>query len=225
MMREIRLSPPARKPGVRASAAGFANHWVPVSVFPIGMSSQMGEANARNESGIARAQIATLLLGTCDLSKTWSRLCAWISRCNHFGEDAMRMPAVFYAAVAIAMVAIAGLAHAQMTMSAEPQTIKRTILQRFDVPGTDYETVIALSELAPNRDGGRHSHPGPEAGYVLQGSGAILVDGQPPLSLAVGQSYKLAAGTVHDVRSGPDGIKLIVTWVVAKGKPLASPAH
>ncbi|MGB8365934.1 MAG: cupin domain-containing protein [Rhizomicrobium sp.] len=138
----------------------------------------------------------------------------------------MQMPIVFYAAFPLAMAMIAGSAHAQMPMgAAEPQAIKRTILQTFDVPGTRYETVIGISEIAPNKSSGRHNHPGPEGGYVLQGSGTILADGQPPLSLKAGQSYKLASGIVHDVRGGADGIKLLVTWVVEKGKPLVSPAH
>ena len=138
----------------------------------------------------------------------------------------MRTSIVFYTACALAMAMIAGPVHAQSPMSAaKPEAIKRTILQTFDVPGTRYETVIGISELGPNKNSGRQSHPGPEGGYVLQGSGSILVDGQPPLSLKAGQSYKLAPGTVHDVTSGADGIKLIVTWVVEKGKPMASPAH
>ena len=107
----------------------------------------------------------------------------------------------------------------------QPQTLKRTILQTFDVPGSNYETVVGTSGLGPNENSGRQSHPGPEGGYMLEGSGTILVDGQSPLPLKAGQSYKLAAGAVHDVRSGTDGMKLIVTWVVEKGKPLASPVN
>jgi quercetin dioxygenase-like cupin family protein len=102
--------------------------------------------------------------------------------------------------------------------------LKRTVLQTFDVPGGDYETVIGLSELGPNATSGAQRHPGAEGGYVLEGGGAILVDGQPPLTLKAGQSYKLAAGAAHDVRTGAEGVKLVVTWVVQKGKPLASSA-
>jgi quercetin dioxygenase-like cupin family protein len=117
-------------------------------------------------------------------------------------------------------------AHAQGPADAAgPQVLTRTTLQTFDVPGTNYNTIIGISELAPNKSSGRQSHPGPEGGYVLQGSGTIVVDGQPPQSLKAGQSYKLAPGAVHDVRSGANGIKLIVTWVVEKNKPFASPAH
>jgi quercetin dioxygenase-like cupin family protein len=120
---------------------------------------------------------------------------------------------------------IAGGVHAQPpAAAARPETLKRTLLQTFDVPDSAYKTVIGLSELGPNQSSGRQSHPGPEGGYVLEGGGTIVVDGQPPLQLKPGQSYKLAPGAVHDVRSGPDGTKLLVTWVVRKDKPLSSPA-
>ena len=41
---------------------------------------------------------------------------------------------------------------AQQPPSATQQTqnIKRTPLQKFDVPGTNYETVIGLAEIVPN---------------------------------------------------------------------------
>ena len=103
--------------------------------------------------------------------------------------------------------------------------IKRTPLQKFDVPGTNYETVIGIAEIAPNVNVGRHTHPGPESGYVLEGDFTLLVEGQPPLPLKAGESYKVAPGAIHDARSGDKGAKVIATYVVEKGKPLASPAN
>ena len=110
-----------------------------------------------------------------------------------------------------------------LAQPAEP--IKRTPLQRFDVPGTNYETVIGIAEIAPNVNVGRHTHPGPESGYVLEGDFTLLVEGQPPVALEAGGSYKIAAGAVHDARAGDKGAKVLATYVVEKGKPLASPAH
>ena len=104
------------------------------------------------------------------------------------------------------------------------QTIKRTPLQKFDVPGTSYETVIGIAELAPNVNVGRHTHPGPESGYLLEGEFTLLVEGQPPLVVRAGDSYKVPPGAIHDARSGDKGAKVIATYVVEKGKPLASPA-
>lgn len=102
--------------------------------------------------------------------------------------------------------------------------IKRTPLQKFDVPGTSYETVIGIAEIAANVTIGRHTHPGPESGYLLEGAFTLLVEEQPPRELKAGDSYVVPAGVVHDARTGPQGAKVIATYVVEKGKPLATPA-
>ena len=38
------------------------------------------------------------------------------------------------------------------------------------------------------------------------------------------KSYKVPPGTVHDARTGANGAKVIATYVVEKGKPLATSA-
>ncbi|TIT00020.1 cupin domain-containing protein [Mesorhizobium sp.] len=107
----------------------------------------------------------------------------------------------------------------------DQKPIKRTPLQRFDVPGTAYETVIGIAEIAPNVSVGRHTHPGPESGYIIEGGLDLLIDGEPPRHFAVGQSYQVPPAKVHDARTGPAGAKVIATYVVEKGKPIASPVE
>ena len=128
---------------------------------------------------------------------------------------------------AIAAFAVTGTAQAQQLPAAANQTatIKRTPLQRDEVPGTNLEYVMALAEIVPNVLIGKHTHPGAEAGYVLEGELTLLVDGQPPLALKAGDSFKIpTVATPHDAKSGPNGAKVLATYVVEKGKPLASPA-
>ena len=128
--------------------------------------------------------------------------------------------------VALAALTVAGTAQAQPLPPAatQTQTIKRTPLQKFDVPGTNYETVIGMAEIVPNVNIGKHTHPGPESGFMLEGDMTLLVEGQPPLVVKKGDSYKIAPGALHDAKSGAAGAKVIATYVVEKGKPLASPA-
>jgi quercetin dioxygenase-like cupin family protein len=112
------------------------------------------------------------------------------------------------------------------TAASATSGIKRIALQRFDVPGTAYETVIGIAEIAPNTLIGRHTHPGPESGYVIEGGFELLIDGEPPRWLKPGDSYKVPPRVVHDARSGAEGAKVIATYVVEKGQPLsASAAH
>ena len=130
-------------------------------------------------------------------------------------------------AVAIAVFGVMSTAQAQQQLPAaasQTQTIKRTPLQKFDVPGTNYETVIGMAEIAPNVNIGRHTHPGPESGYMLDGDMTLLAEGQPPLVVKTGESYKVPPGVAHDAKTGDKGAKVIATYVVEKGKPLASPA-
>src|SRR5687768_2272959 len=96
-------------------------------------------------------------------------------------------------------------------LGAQPTTwpsnapIKRVPLQKFDVPGTNHETVIGMAEIAPSVNIGRHTHPGPESGYMLEGEMVLIVEGQPDKPLKAGDSYQVASGAVHDARSGPQG--------------------
>jgi quercetin dioxygenase-like cupin family protein len=130
-------------------------------------------------------------------------------------------------------VALVGLAWtnpvaAEETVTATPnqtQNIKRIPLQRFDVPGTTYETVIGIAEIAPNVSVGRHTHPGVESGYVIEGGFELLIDGQAPRLLKAGDSYQVPARTAHDAKTGSDGAKVIATYVIEKGQPLAAAAE
>jgi quercetin dioxygenase-like cupin family protein len=130
------------------------------------------------------------------------------------------------ACAALAAFALTGTAATQQLPSMTNQTanIKRTPLQKFDVPGANYETVIGMAEIVPNVNIGRHTHPGPESGYMLEGGMTLLVEGQPPKEIKVGESYQIPPGAIHDAKTGPSGAKLIATYVVEKGKPLATPA-
>jgi quercetin dioxygenase-like cupin family protein len=128
---------------------------------------------------------------------------------------------------ALAMFATIGGTAAQQQLPAMTQqtpTIKRTPLQKFDVPGTNYETVIGMAEIMPDVSIGRHTHPGPESGFMLDGEMLLMVAGQPDKTVKTGESYQVPAGAVHDAKTGPKGAKVIATYVVEKGKPLATPA-
>ena len=126
----------------------------------------------------------------------------------------------------LVLLASAAPLNAQQLPAAANQTanIKRTPLQKFDVPGTNYETVIGMAEIVPNVLIGKHTHPGPESGFMLEGDMTLLVDGQPPLEVKTGESYKVPPGAAHDAKTGAKGAKVLATYVVEKGKPLASPA-
>lgn len=118
---------------------------------------------------------------------------------------------------------IAFLAVLAAPLSAQDAPIKRTPLQKYDVPGANYETVIGIAEIVPNVLIGKHNHPGTEGGYILDGDLTLMIDGQPPKALKAGESYSIPPGAAHDAKSGPKGAKVLAVYTVEKGKPLASP--
>jgi quercetin dioxygenase-like cupin family protein len=123
------------------------------------------------------------------------------------------------AAVALALaVAAAGAA-------AQSSGIKRTVIERADVSVEQREAVVARVELEPGVVAGRHTHPGDEISYVLEGEGELLIDGEAPRKLKAGDAFVIPAGKVHDARNtGAATLRLVGVYVVDKGKPLGSPA-
>ena len=114
--------------------------------------------------------------------------------------------------------AVSGAAFAQQT------GIKRTPLQKVDFPA-GYTTVTAIAEVPAGGASGRHSHPGVETGYVLEGELELLIDGKPPMKLKAGDSYQIPEGAVHDAKaSGDKSMKVLGVYIVKAGEPLAKPA-
>jgi len=108
---------------------------------------------------------------------------------------------------------------------AQASGITRTLVGKADVSVPGREAVVARVEVAPGARAGRHTHPGDEISYVLEGQAELLIDGQPPRIVKAGESFVIPAGVVHDAHNtGDTPIKLVGVYVVEKGKPLASPA-
>ena len=118
-----------------------------------------------------------------------------------------------------------GLSLAAGVLLAQASGLTRTLVGRADVSVPGREAVVARVEVAPGARAGRHTHPGDEISYVLEGQAELLIDGQPPRIVKAGESFVIPAGVVHDAHnSGDQPTKLIGVYVVEKGKPLASPA-
>ena len=119
----------------------------------------------------------------------------------------------------LAVVAFAGAGIA----IAQQSGIKRTPLQKLDFPA-GYNTVTAIAEVPAGGASGRHTHPGAETGYVLEGEFELVFDDKPPLKLKAGDSYQIPEGAVHDAKAGDKPFKVLGVYVVKAGEPLAKPA-
>jgi len=117
------------------------------------------------------------------------------------------------------------LAVAALSAAALGGGLKRSIVERADLSIANREAVVARVEIEPGVTAGRHTHPGDEIAYVLEGEGELLIDGRAPRKLRAGDAFVVPAGTVHDARNtGTTTIRVLGVYLVEKGKPLASPA-
>jgi quercetin dioxygenase-like cupin family protein len=120
----------------------------------------------------------------------------------------------------LTVVAFAGVGVA----IAQQAAIKRTPLQKIEFPD-GYNTVTGIAEIPVGGTAGRHTHPGIETGYLLEGEADLIIEGKPDQHLKAGDSYAIPAGIVHDAKvHGDKPLKVLGVYVVDKTKPLASPA-
>lgn len=133
-----------------------------------------------------------------------------------------------FASCAICAVSASGFVATEASAQGAPAAstgITRKVLSQTDGPAPGYVTIIAEVEIAAGVVAGRHTHPGIETGYILEGSFDLPIQGRPTLSLKPGDAFQVPPETAH--AGGPASaskIRLISTFVVEKAKPLATPA-
>ena len=120
-------------------------------------------------------------------------------------------------AAAALIVASALAAHVALSQ----QGIKRTDLLRHDLSIPGREVIQVLVEFAPGVAFPRHSHPGEEIVYVIEGVLEYELEGRPPVTLKAGEVLFIPHGTIHAVKNvGSGKAAELATYIVEKGKPL-----
>ena len=98
---------------------------------------------------------------------------------------------------------------------------RRIDLQRHDLSVTGRGVTQTIVELAPGATSPRHTHPGEEIIYVLEGVWEYTVEGKPPVSLKPGGVLFIPAGAIHSARNVGNGRAAeLAAYIVEKGKPL-----
>jgi quercetin dioxygenase-like cupin family protein len=128
-------------------------------------------------------------------------------------------------ASAAAGLIIAGALASYVALAQAPG-IGRTDLVQSDLSIAGREVVQVLVEIAPGVTAPRHSHPGEEIAYVLEGSLTYALDGRPPVTLNAGDALFIPYGTFHEVKNVGSGKAVeLATYIVEKGKPLLTLAE
>ena len=129
---------------------------------------------------------------------------------------------MFKTIATIAFVVLLG--SAAPSSAQQPSPVKRTIVQKADVPGTNLELIYAVVEIQPNFKAGRHSHPGVVMAQIVEGEFWYAQDGQPEKTFKAGETMTVPDRAIHNEGATDKGLKMNVVYVVEKGQPLASPA-
>ena len=124
------------------------------------------------------------------------------------------------AAAIVAVTVAVGIA----SVAAQQPGFSRTVIQQHDLSTPGREIVQAIAAFDPKATVGWHTHPGEESGYILEGSFLFEMDGKPPVTLTAGQTFFVPPGTPHNAtNSGAGKTRVLATYTVEKGKPLATP--
>jgi quercetin dioxygenase-like cupin family protein len=120
-----------------------------------------------------------------------------------------------------ALIAGGALArHAAQTAQAEQAGTRRTDLQRHDLSTPGREVVQVRVDFDPGYVSPRHTHPGEEIIYVIEGSLEYEIGGKLR-KVKAGDVLFVPAGTIHLARNvGSDNGAELATYLVEKGKPL-----
>jgi len=115
-------------------------------------------------------------------------------------------------------------AFAQGAQPAPSGGVTRKILSQTDGPAAGYVTLLVEAIIEPGVAVGRHTHPGIESAYVMEGGFELPIQGQETRMIKPGDGFQIPPETPHaGGKPGTEKSRLLITYVVEKGKPLASP--
>src|SRR4029077_21266116 len=95
---------------------------------------------------------------------------------------------------------IAGIVTAPHVVQAQQPGTKRTDLQRHDLSAPGREVIQVRVDFDPGYVAPKHTHPGEEIIYVLEGTLEYQIDGKP-VTVKPGDVLFVPAGTIHSVKN------------------------
>ena len=124
-----------------------------------------------------------------------------------------------------ASCAICGITEFIATEASAQGAPTRKILSQTDGPTPGYTTLLVEATIEPGVSVARHTHPGVESAYVMEGGFELPIQGQATRTIKKGDGFQIPPETPHaGGKPGDAKTVILITYVVEKGKPLASPA-
>ena len=112
------------------------------------------------------------------------------------------------------------IAGSAVTQTQQPGA-KRTPLQRHDLSAPGREVIQVRVDFDPGYVAPRHTHPGEEIIYVIEGTLEYQIEVLPNATVKPGDVLFVPARAVHSVKNvGSGNGAELATYFVEKGKPL-----
>jgi quercetin dioxygenase-like cupin family protein len=109
-----------------------------------------------------------------------------------------------------------------LTQTTLLQTGTTVVGQPLRFPQQDAQLVVLLGELAPGGQTGRHLHPYPLAGYVLEGTLTVEMEGYGARTYTAGEALAEVVNTWHNGRNLTDRpVRFVVVYAAQEGTPIA----
>ena len=102
--------------------------------------------------------------------------------------------------------------------------VKRKLLKRTETGTGNLVTLLMEVEIPVGAEVARHTHPGVESAFVLDGEAELYVQGQDAVTVRPGEGFQIPSEVPHGVRKVEKPLRLAITYVVDKNKPLLTPA-
>ena len=101
--------------------------------------------------------------------------------------------------------------------------VERKVLLQEDLTTPGYQITLIGVTIAAGAREGLHTHPGTLVGQVQEGELMLEKQGLPTQTYKAGESFSVKPGQIHEgMNHGKTPIKILVTLVAEKGKPLTT---
>ena len=113
---------------------------------------------------------------------------------------------------------------ADRVADAQQPVIGRKALLKQDSTIPGYELIMNIVEIPAGVSEVRHTHPGPLAGYILEGTLVLEHEGRPTATYKAGDAFLVEAGKIHrGFNTGDVPVKILAALTVEKGKAATTP--
>ena len=133
------------------------------------------------------------------------------------------MSRAFFMAGVVAAAIMGAFASVPSDAAPAASNVQRRILLQQDLSIPNYQIVLVEVTIPSGGREGRHTHPGAAVVHVQEGQLTLDHEGIASKTYMPGELLYIAAGKIYEgINNGNARVRSLASFVVEKGKPLAS---